>query len=267
MDLMCWFGPVYCSTLDAVRWERPTYVWCHPLEGASNVTYASQLTSAGNGSPLNALLATAEREAHQKGVPFDAETVGSVGMGGFSAAHQLMNPILKVPGDRARISYVHLADSCFLGAGATNPHEGYAQFAAEAMRGQKTMSITSHGPRGDIHYSGPDGHKYDLTSGSSCVQLFWDAAHNLAGGSDSRPSIPRGLPTPTAAHQIGNCTWLEYDPWDHGEHANKFAAPCVQAFGVPALARGIGSSWLLPGLALVGISAGAAYWWSKNRIR
>lgn len=261
MDLMCWFGPVYCSTLNSVQWERPTFVWCHPLEGADNVSYAAQLAAAGSGSPLNAILATAEREAQAHRIPFLAKDVGNIGMGGFSAAHQLMNPILKVPGDRERIRYVHLADSCFLGAGATSPHEGYAAFARDAMRGGKVMTITSHGPRGDIHYSGPDGHRYDLTSGSSCVQLFWNAASGGAMG--STPRTPPGMPMPTAAHQIGDCTWFEYDPQEHGDHANKFAAPCVQTFGAPALARGSFSSWVLPGLALVGI-AGASYWYSRK---
>ena len=236
MDLMFWGGPVYCSTVQKIEWKRPTYVFCHPLDGAANVTYASQLTAAGAGSPLDAMLATAAQES--KGA-FDPAQVGSIGLSGFSAAHQLLNPILKVDGDRARVDYVHLADSCFLGAGATSPHVGYAKFAAEAIAGGKMMTVTSHGPRGDIHYSGPDGTPYNLTSGTQCVQLFWDSAIQIAamaGITETVPELPPGMPTPTEAHRLGNLIWFGYDNAEHGDHANKFAQPMIEYYGVPWMA-------------------------------
>jgi hypothetical protein len=264
VDLVFWGGPVYCSTVQNIQWECDTFVFCHPLVGAANVDYAAQLTAAGNGSPLDALLAAAESTAQKAGVDFRAATVGSIALAGFSAAHQLINPILKVDGDRARINYVHLADSCFLGAGATSPHVGYAQFAAEASSSSsgKMMTITSHGPRGDIHYVGPDGHHYDLTSGTSCVQLFWSAG--IGGASETIPDVPPGMPAPTASHRVGNAIWLEYDPNEHGDHANKFTQPMMQYYGAPFMADpGGGLMGTLKKLAgpLLVVGAAAAAWW------
>ena len=119
-----------------------------------------------------------------------------------------------------------------------------------------------------IHYHGPDGTAYNLTSGSSCVDLFVAGAMQMAGVSESafqEAEVPPGIVAePVAARRIGNLIWLEFDKPEHGDHANKFAQPMMQYYGVPWL-NGEGGATLSPVFNslkwLIGpaIVAGAAY--------
>ena len=228
---MIWGGPVYCDTLKSVQWQRPTTVWCNALEGMSNDAYGAKVLATPDA--LAAVLA----DAKFPGTP------GAIGMAGFSAFHEFASPFLARVLDR--VAYVHLADSCFQGAGATVGKPGYVAYAKLAIAGKVRMTVTSNGnPNEDIHYSGPAGSKYegvkfDLTSGSKCVKNFTTEA---LGGPIPEASfpLPAELPyKPAATFRKGELYWLQYpetttkDP--HGIHI-KFAPPLINMYGAPWLA-------------------------------
>lgn len=226
-DFFYWGGPVYCSTIEQVKWRRETDVFCNPQEGSSNRAFFDSLGS----DPLQNLLAKA-------GVPKPA----SVGLAGFSAFHGFASPLLEVAGDR--VDYVHLADACFQGAGATEPKAGLAKFAARAVAGKARMTVTTNGPWDkDISYWGPAGSKYEgtkfsLTSGAKCFHNVWRAVTGDAGASDAQ--LPADVPAPDRVFRKGQLYWFHYegrgqaDP--HGWHANTLAAPFIQLYGVPWMA-------------------------------
>jgi hypothetical protein len=239
-DFFYWGGPVYCKQADNLAWQRPTKVFCHPLEGSSNGAFFSQLGA----DPLTALLTKAG---------LDPASVGSVGFGGFSAFHGFLNPMLAIPAVCERTNYVHLADACFGGAGATEPKSGFLAFAKRAVAGKARMTVTTNGPWGkDISYMGPEGSKYagqqfNLTSGAKCFQAVWDAAAGSLGGD---PEPPAGIPAPARAYRKGELYWWHYetglkDP--HGGHVTTLAQPIMQMYGVPWMASpsaGFGVNWL-----------------------
>jgi len=215
MDVVFWGGPVYCNTLDNIRWERPTKIVCVQAEGSTN--NATLYTSRGS---LEALVDV---------------SLGRVGLAGFSAFHGFARAVLASQ-DRDRVDYLHLADACFEGAGATQPFAEFLWFANEAVAGRRRMTITTNGPWGqDIHYS-YGGTNYDLTSGAKCVQLFWDLV--VPQGEALPASVPDGLPQPTKAQRYGELYWFHYEKGGHAWHANELAAPIIQAYGAPWLARG-----------------------------
>lgn len=220
MDFFYWGGPVYCSTMDKVEWQRPTKVYCKPLTGSENGAFFYG-SLKGSGDPLGTLLAKA-------GVP----EPGSVGFAGFSAFHGFMEPMLQAASDR--IDYVHLADACFSGAGSTTAKPGFVAFAKRAASGAARMTITTNGPWGkDIHYSHA-GKSYDLTSGAKCIEAVWKAAVGNMSQADAK--VPPGVSKPDRIFREGELYWFHYesglgDP--HGDHANKLAAPYVQLYGAP----------------------------------
>lgn len=223
-DFFYWGGPVYCKQAKNLEWLRPTKVLCNPQEGSSNSTAFYGLGS----DPLGALFRKAG---------LDPAQVGSIGFGGFSAFHQFLNPLLKIPAACERVDYVHLADSCFQGAGATSPHTGYVAFAKRAVAGKARMTVTTNGPWGKaISYTGDGkyaGQKFNLTSGAQCFELVWRAAAGELVGSAEAPT---GIPQPTKTFRKGELYWFHYesglgDP--HGDHANVLAQSYMQKYGVP----------------------------------
>ena len=241
-DVMVWAGPINCDTLDKVQWQRPTTVFCKQLEGASNDAYGAKLIATGD--PIKALLA----DAKFAGVP------GALGLSGFSAAHEWLSPVLAVAGEA--VSYVHLADSCFQGAGATVGKPGYVAYAKLAAAGKVRMTITSNGANfdEDIHYKGPAGSKYentnfDLTCGSKCVRNFIREA--VGDVSEVPFDLPPGIPAPVHMFRKGELYWAAYpdtiakDP--HGFHIT-LVAPFVNMYGAPWLAGSRGG--ILGGLGL-----------------
>jgi hypothetical protein len=180
--------------------------------------------------------------------------VGSIGFGGFSAFHGFLNPMLASPGVAERTTYVHLADACFSGAGATEPKSGYLAFARRAVAGQARMTVTTNGPWGkDISYSGPADSKYagqqfNLTSGAKCFQAVWDAVTGGSYGGD--PEVPPGLPPPARAYRKGELYWWHYDSGlkdPHGGHVTTLSQPIMQMYGVPWMANpssGSSVNWL-----------------------
>lgn len=226
-DFFFWGGPVYCKQANNLIWRRPTKIMCRPQEGASNSSFFSSLGS----DPLGRLL-------DKSGLSL--AKVGSIGFGGFSAFHQFLNPMLKIPEACQRIDYVHLADACFQGSAATTPHTGYAAFARRAAAGQARMTITTNGPWGkSISYSGPKGSKYEgkqfnLISGAKCIELVWRGV--VGAPVDSSADIPAGIPKPQRVFRKGELYWFHYESGlkdAHGDHANQLAQPYMQMYGVP----------------------------------
>jgi hypothetical protein len=211
--------------------------------------------------------------------------LGSLGIAGFSAFHGFANGFLKNPVDAARCCYVHLADACFLGAGATKPHEGYAKFATEAAlgKGDKLMVATTNGPWGkpleySYDYGDPSGPvHFSLTSGAQCFELTWNAAMAAVGGKPSKPEVPPGLPEPSRSFRVGNLIWLHYETMTkglpnpckgeytlHGWHVSALATPLMQYYGAPWMAGERGGALSAPGgstakLVVAGAAAVFAY--------
>lgn len=265
-DLFIWGGPVTSSQPKQVQWQRPTKVLTVSNLGSSANSAAYASFAAGQVA-WPAL-------ASKAGI--EPDELGSLGIGGFSAFHGFANPMLSSDADRQRVCYAHLADACFSGAGATDPKRGYYLFGLEAALGHKLLVVTSNGPWDeDIHYC-HDGTCYSLTSGSKCVMAVWDAVRQSTEVSVRTPALPQGLFPPDRAMQMGNFIWLHYEPRDqadpHGMHVHKLAAPLMQFFGAPWMARRT-----YPGMAEIssktskvlylvgGAAAAGGVWWALKQ--
>jgi hypothetical protein len=257
MDFFYWGGPVYCKQANELKWERKTKVFCNPQEGMSNQAYFLRLGK----DPLNTLLRKAK---------LDPKEVQSIGFGGFSAYHQLINPMLKIPENCNRIDYVHLADACFMGPNPKKPKTGFACFAKRAVNGDCRMTATTNGPWGKpISYWGPKGSKYEgvffnLSSGAQCFEQVWKAA---AGDLVGDPEVPPGVPPPTRAYKKGELYWFHYEKGfgkagnPHGGHVGILSTPYMQMYGVPWMAghRGFLGGLDSSGLMVGGIFAALGY--------
>lgn len=260
VDLLYFGGPILSRTFDNIEWRRPTKVLPVPRDGMANNAYFFSLPEP----KVDALFAAA-------GIA--PEDQGSFAMTGFSAAHSFMNPMLKTAEGLARTEFVLLQDSCFLGEAATEPHQGYVEFAKLAMAGKKRMVATSNGPAGaNIAYSGPDGTQYRLTSGAKCVQMFWDAA---TGSAEGEPvAAPPGAPEPTFGKRIGELYFFHYETAPKGEnphswHSTVLSPFYMQEFGVPWMA-GERPGFSFPGSTrYVAAVAGAAlgYWAARELLK
>lgn len=278
MDLIAFGGPAGPCYASKVEWKRPTTIIGVGAGTAKNTSTDQfavyQSLSLRDGFAWKAMC---ERG---KVAP---EELGSLGIAGFSAFHGFANAFLKNPQDFDRCCYVHLADACFLGAGATEPHQGYAAFAKQAALGQggKLMVATTNGPWGkDLHYSWdyPDGRvNFDLTSGAKCFELVWNAAVD-AGMAVSDPEVPAGVPVPTKRFRVGNLIWCHYETMtpglptpcggeysQHGWHCVALATPYMQHYGAPWMAGEraglgglVGAPWVKPALAIA--TAGLVAW-------
>jgi len=228
-NLLYWGGPVTGSQPNAVDWGAPTKIVTVGENGSeANASRAAALIQAGGGCGWKAL-------AKKAGLA--PEEVGSFGIAGFSAFHGAAREFSRSDCDFSRISYIHLADACFMGAGASKPYEALLRFARAAVDpgSGKLMVATTNGPWDQaLHYSHA-GTNYDLTSGAQCFRLIWNAA--TAGKSISTSvSLPPGLPAPTLAQRCGNLIWLHYEPKgsdSHGYHVHVLATPLMQWFGAP----------------------------------
>jgi hypothetical protein len=244
MDFLYWGGPVTKELVEGIQWERPTYVWCNPLGGMDNAKFYQSLVDEGyytKLTPLQVLLMRAQHKAAQQKIPFFAAAVGSIGLATFSAGHQLINPLLMNPADAARVSILVAVDSCFVNEGVKTPHKGYAAFGKLAVdpTSGKMMVVTSHGPRGAIHYKSGT-YNFDLMSGTSSFQLVWDAVSpGDAGITQEPPSTAPGKPT--ESHRVGNLIWYGYDDHDHEWQVKSLARPMISAYAPPFLSRGIQS--------------------------
>jgi hypothetical protein len=268
-DLFYWGGPVTDKQPKAVAWERPTAILSDGRTGSDAASAAYREFSAKDGFAWQQMARKAKIEPEQ---------LGSLGIGGFSAFHGFANAFLRNDQDRRRVKYVHLADACFMGRGATEPFGGYLKYAVEAASGlDKLMVVTTNGPWGEpIYYCwdyGPPKGKvcYDLTSGAQCFALVWNGVLDALGPEAEsqvvQPIAPPGVKPPDRAMQIGNLLWFHYEPAggdSHGMHVHELATPYLQFFGAPWMARsqypgmpvpkGMSRGWKL---AAVGIGAAA----------
>lgn len=263
-DLIAFGGPAGPCYAQKVAWERPTKVISVAAGTARNTSTDQQAVyqqlSSRDGYAWKAM---AQRAA------IDPAELGNVGIAGFSAFHGFANAFLKNPADFDKCCYVHLADACFLGAGAKEPHAGYAAFAKQAAAGAggKLMVATTNGPWGKpLSYSWtyPEGDvvTFNLTSGAQCFELVWNAS-GAAGMNVSTPEIPPGVPQPTRAMRVGNLIWCHYETMtsglpkpcggeytQHGWHVTALSTPYMQHYGAPWMAGRRG------GLQLPGLSVG-----------
>lgn len=248
MDLMAFGGPAGPCYAQKVGWLRPTTVLSVSAGSARNTSTDQAAVYSG----LAARDGYAWKAMCEKAKVAPAD-LGSLGIGGFSAFHGFANAFLKNPQDSAKCSYVHLADACFQGAGATTPHAGYLAFAKKAVSGSKLMTVTTNGPWGKaLSYSWtyPEGDtvKFNLTSGAQCFELVWNAAAG-AGINVAVPEIPPGVPQPTKAIRVGNLIWCHYEQMtpglaapcggeysQHGWHVVALATPFMQHYGAPWMA-------------------------------
>lgn len=241
MDFLYWGGPVTKDIVQAIRWERPTFVWVNSLGGMDNAKFYQSLvddTYASKRTPLGELLVRAQVVANGHGVAFDPSDVQSIGLATFSAGHQLINPLLTNDADANRVKIVIAIDSCFVLDGVTTAHRGYEKFArmaADSTSG-KMFVVTSHGPRGSIHYAAA-GHNYDLMSGTSSFELVWNAiSRGATGAAQTSPST--APEQPTESHRIGNLIWFGYDQHDHAWQIKQLAKPIIGAYAPPFMSRG-----------------------------
>jgi len=211
-DVFYWGGPVYCNTLKNVQWIRETEIVCKPESGSSN-NYSLY-------GRVGGLLSLANRATEGK--------VGAIGMGGFSAFHGFARAALKDESVRSRISFLHLADACFMGSGATKPFGTFRWFAKRAVEGKVRMVATTNGPwGGKVEYDHGTTH-YSLTSGAKCVQLFWDEV--TQGQPIGTAEHPPDVTPPDKAMRCGEFYWFHYERGGHEWHANKLAAPYIQMY-------------------------------------
>jgi len=297
MDLMAFGGPAGPCYAQKVAWQRETKVLSVAAGTAKNTSTDQaavyQALSARDGYAWKAM-------AQKAGI--DPGALGNLGIGGFSAFHGFANSLLKNPTDFDRCCYAHLADACFLGAGATSPHQGYANFATKAAAGVggKMMTATTNGPWGkplsySWDYGNGDVAHFSLTSGAQCFELVWNAAVG-AGVGVSVPETPPGMPPPDKAMRMGNLVWFHYEKMvsglpkpcggeysPHGWHVVALATPMMSYYGAPWMADvrpGIGGllgsaggkldgSTLLKGGIVLGVAGFAAWmlWKWLNRDR
>jgi hypothetical protein len=259
-----WGGPAYCKTIGEVAWPEGTKTCCKPATGQANRTIYDSL----GGKGIDGLVRLCGNEP----AAFDL-----VGIAGFSAFHNLANPLLKEPASRERISFVHLADACFTGAGATAPHAGFAAFAAEAAVGKKLMVATTSGvPGQNVTYKDPNsGNKVTHANGSDSFKLVWESALKATGQRVDAVEAFQGLPVPVVAQRMGNLWWLDYQgTQSHENHANVLAAPLMTALAVSWMVGpgsivggddGHGSGLLTAGaVALAALAGGAAFWATRR---
>lgn len=173
-----------------------------------------------------------------------------IALASFSAGYGLLDPILAVPEDRARVTACCFADSVFLGGDPNTGKGGPAKpgataFGAEAVNGDKLLVSTS------AHST--DG---SYLTGMQSWTLTWEAirakSECLCEPQKVKPRSPVPEP-PLGFWQLGSsCYWGDYgDMFAHGEH-NDLSAAIWQAYLAPWL------SGRETGVILAGAALGAA---------
>lgn len=226
-SVVLWAGPAGCETPRSVHWQAPTELVCRPMNGEDNRTwYYTHLADPEPGGALERLAAIA-------GVPEPS----SIGLAGFSAFHGLANELLKAPGSIEGVAGVHLADACFLGTRATEPHMGFAKFAELAAKGERCMVATTSGEPGEVFSYVVDGRRRRHASGYDSFKHTWDWALEHTGVEPEPAEVPAGIPSPVRATRAGQLFWLDYrNTISHAEHATVVAAPLMDVHLAPWLA-------------------------------
>lgn len=143
--VVIWCGPVSASNLAKAVWtgEPPKIITLNSgPAGKIGSTAFEQLAeqfAAARGSPLRGALAAGK---------LSPDSTEPVVLAAFSAGWGLVERILRVPEDRARVRAVGAFDAYYTGAGKGRK-PGYAAFAELAAAGSKAMVMTSS------HIGGP----------------------------------------------------------------------------------------------------------------
>lgn len=213
-----------------VDWtEKPDILTINGNGSSHFAALAAQWTK--NGHILPQLLA-----AHGRSI----DMYSSISVTGFSAGHGLFDPLLLLDGDN--INAAVLFDSCFTLQSTPNTGKnGYAEFGARAIHGDRLMVMTSsHGQNGP-------GLPPSRT-GSDCALASFDHALALTGASDTIIDPPPGIPTTNPkgnfyqgpgelqVHNAGLFYVLDYGPlYYHGDHINLLSRDVLSTFLVPYL--------------------------------
>lgn len=140
-DLVFWTGPVTARNLSAVRWRRPTKVIVQN-SGTGGAIGSSAFASFAQGLGADPLATLAS----QHGATIDQ--FERVALAGFSAAHGLIDVVLRRAVSRKRVSVVGSFDAYFTGA-SRSVKPGYDAFARMACDGARVMVMTTS------HVGGP----------------------------------------------------------------------------------------------------------------
>ncbi len=248
MDLVIFAGPVIVTAAHkAIDWGgRDVRILPIVFDGSSNGKALAESLRDSQGSILPRLL-----EKYAPGI-----TPEKIALASFSAGYGLLDPILAVPEDRARVTATCFADSVFLAGnpktGAGGPvHPGAVAFGAEAVHGEKLLVSTS------AHST--DG---SYLTGMQSWTLTWEAIRKEAAcfceprRVTPKPPVPA---PPLGFFELGSsCYWGDYgDMLTHGEH-NALSAAIWQAYLAPWLGRSAMGAALLG--AAVGAAAALAAW-------
>lgn len=247
-SLIIWIGPVYgpgaspykpSGDIGSVDWGG----------SAPRIVTVSCQNPPGNGNPscnsvpntLDTILAS-----HGGGSVSDYDRVA---VAGYSAGHNVMNPLLLADGDRID-AFVSI-DACY---SATNPpwtKAGYVDFATKAASGSKLAVFAATG-------SSHGGAAYPSSSGSECAGANFDAAVAAAGA--AAVAIDSGLAvSPTISERAGGLFLLDYgtqtfsSQLPHFDIINKLSRDILQTYLAPFL-----TGQPLPGGGAVSPSSGDA---------
>jgi hypothetical protein len=188
--IVLWCGPISASTLEKAPWIGPpprVLTFNQGIGGVGSSHFsalAGQLAGQGGGSVLRGALKA-------KGLPPDTDE--PVMVTGFSAAHGMIEPLLRNEDDASRVVAVGSFDAYYTGPDKT-PKPGYQHFAYRASRGLCRMVMTSS------HIAGPT-----YPSGAAA------AAPLLASlALEEAPRVNVGKAICDAASARGNLAWYVY---------------------------------------------------------
>ena len=263
-DLVVWCGPIFSAgsspykdggEIGDVQWVNPTTIISVPCNGSA---CAGMVQKSADGRMLQNLLT-----ARGAG---DVSDYATIALAGYSAGHNLMNPMLLADGDL--IDAMISIDACY---STTNPpwtKSGYVAFGTEAALGNKLMVLMATG-------SSHGGMGLSYSSGSECAGANFDAAVAAAGVTPE--PIDAGLVyPPTTSMRAGDLVLLDYalqkfsGQLPHFDAVNKLSEDVFQTYLAPYLggerrgahggyAAPLGVPWWGWALGVAGIlGAGAA---------
>ena len=249
MDLVLFAGPVTLTPAhQQVDWHgRDVRVALIQGSGSSNFRALGESLRDADGRILPNVL-----RRYAPGLEPD-----KIALASFSAGYGLVDSILAVPEDRARITATVLSDSVFLSGdprtGVGGPvHPGIVEFGAEAVGGSKLLVATEAHTTDGTHLDG-------MQSWTLTWQAIQARARCLAcGPSEVQPPAPVP-PAPEGWWRLGSeCWWGDYgNTVSHGDHTTELGPLVWQGFLAPWLAGTSSLVWLG---AAFGVAVGYGLW-------
>jgi hypothetical protein len=226
LHCVIWSGPVSASNLAGARLPLPSKI-VTVNQGAAGGIGSSSFSALGrNAGSVRELLA-------KRGV--DLDDCASLTLAGFSAAHGLIEVLLRDPETLERVSALVATDAYYTG-GAGRVKEGFAAFAAKAAAG-KRLAVFSSSPIAGAGYP-------------SCT----DSLGPLMDRFDLAPVRVKLDPQPARAFRRRGLWWLQYDqgpPDGHVMHAKQVAPEILSEIVAPYLSAWAATSSRSDALALV----------------